>query len=242
MLVQEDMAAYFKDILVKAISHLKNIEAQIDKRLEALKIAKKSVDQIDKIVKKEFSEIINSGFSDVTLHLSKMLDELSPKLQKLGVAQTMIHDIVTQLRTDIKLFTMKDLKLKIKELEEIDFTQPIITETVQVTAPSAQKAPKAKATVKSGGPSITKSAVQETPVEEPPTEEDWRESELEGANVFDSLITGWKRRDWEKIGGNKEMFMVGWSKLSSYDRTRIKSGTWSKSMMNKVKLLGREKK
>ncbi|MHA1277762.1 MAG: hypothetical protein ACTSQI_09375 [Candidatus Helarchaeota archaeon] len=71
-------------------------------------------------------------------------------------------------------------------------------------------------------------------------EGDWSESELEGATIFEAIITGWKRRDWEKVQGTKETFMRGWKKLSSVDRQKIKNGTWSKPIMKKIKLLGRE--
>jgi hypothetical protein len=71
--------------------------------------------------------------------------------------------------------------------------------------------------------------------------DDWTESELEGAQIFDSIITGWKRRDWEsQAKGTKEMFMRAWKKLSNTDRQRIRNGAWSKKIINKMKLLSRD--
>ncbi|NVM54024.1 MAG: hypothetical protein HWN66_10020 [Candidatus Helarchaeota archaeon] len=70
---------------------------------------------------------------------------------------------------------------------------------------------------------------------------EWSESELEGGQIFDTLITGWKRRDWEKIvQGTKEMFMRAWKKLSKTDKQKIRNGAWSKPIIKKLKMMSRE--
>ncbi|MHA1250876.1 MAG: hypothetical protein ACTSRP_12865, partial [Candidatus Helarchaeota archaeon] len=71
-------------------------------------------------------------------------------------------------------------------------------------------------------------------------EGDWSESELEGGEIFERIIVGWKRRDFEKAQGTKEIFMRAWKKLSSYDRAQIKNGAWSQALINKIKMLGRK--
>lgn len=71
-------------------------------------------------------------------------------------------------------------------------------------------------------------------------EGDWMESEMEGAQIFDSIIVGWKRRDWEDAKGTREIFMRAWRKLSSSDKQKIRNGAWSKPIITKMKLLGRE--
>jgi hypothetical protein len=71
---------------------------------------------------------------------------------------------------------------------------------------------------------------------------DIMDSEVEGAEVYETIITSWKRRDWEKFkdGGTKEEFVRAWRKLSNTDRQKIKNGAWSEPIMNKMKMLGRE--
>ncbi|NVM01445.1 MAG: hypothetical protein HWN67_03870, partial [Candidatus Helarchaeota archaeon] len=157
---------------------------------------------------------------------------------------------VNQLQTDVKIFSVKDLYKKIEELENFDFSQPfiaqpIISQVIESLSPSTEKAVQKEtvSTLRAPIPTMpVKQVVKEVPSEEKISEGDWSESELEGAKIFDELITGWKQRDWEKIGGTREIFMAGWAKLSSYDKKKIRSGTWSKQIINKIKLLGRERK
>ncbi|MFX1449626.1 MAG: hypothetical protein ACFFCM_02215, partial [Promethearchaeota archaeon] len=216
---------------------------------------KESLDIIEKIVEEQFSNIIQKTFPPISSKLNNHLDRIKPKVEKLSNAQKMIADIVNQLQTDVKIFSIKDLYKKIESLENIDFTelinahsaisQPDISQVTESPGPSTEKmikkGPVSKLQAPIPAPPL-KSGVTVAPAEEETIEGDWRESELEGAKIFDELITGWKLRDWEKVGGTKEMFMYAWPKLSSYDRQKIKSGTWSKPIINKVKMLGREKK
>ena len=101
--------------------------------------------------------------------------------------------------------------------------------------PSIPRAPAYTATVPQTKAAVTEEAVADV------ADGDWMESELEGAQIFDSIITGWKRRDWEtQAKGTKEMFMRAWKKLSNTDRQKIRNRTWSKKVINKMKLLSRE--
>ncbi|MFX0137143.1 MAG: hypothetical protein ACFFDN_26120 [Candidatus Hodarchaeota archaeon] len=244
----EDITREFKEILEKGIYYLRNIEELIDIRTEFLNNVKKSLDIIEKMVDEQFPKVIEDIVPPISSKISKHLEKIKPKVTKLSDAQNLIADIVNQLKTDVKIFSVKDLYKKIDELEKIDFSQPlttrpVISQVIETPSPRTEKAVQ-KETIPPLHAPIPSISVKTSvaPSEEKVPVGDWRESELEGSKIFDELITGWKRRDWEKIGGTKEMFMYGWAKLSSYDRKKIRSGTWSKPIMNKLKLLGREKK
>ena len=240
-----DMIKEFRNIMEEGVNYLKNIEDLIDKRIKKLKIVRKSLDQIDNMIEDQFSSIIQGGFSKVNSELSKKLEMIKPKFEKLGITQTLINDIVNQLKSDVPIYSVKDLLFKVKKLEEIDFTQPIIHQKIGVPTSSTQKTVQKDIPLSSRIGSSSTSKI-ETKIAEPPSEElapegDWSDSELEGSKIFNDLIVGWKLKDFEKIGGTKELFMIAWRKLSSYDKQKIRSGTWSKNIMNKVKFLGREK-
>ncbi len=251
----EDITREFKEILEKGIHYLNNIEELIDKRTEFLNNAKGSLDIIEKMVEEQFPKLIQDIIPPISSKLNKKFDNIKPNVEKLSDAQKLIADIVNQLQTDVKIFSIKDIYKKIEELEKIDFSQPIMAQAimtqpvtspvVESPSPSTAKVPKKEAAPKLQAPIPKlpgkKDLKEPAPVEEIP-EGDWRESELEGSKLFDELITGWKLRDWEKVGGTKEMFMYAWPKLSSFDKKKIKSGTWSKPIINKIKMLGRERK
>ena len=235
------MVKEFKDILQKGVVYLKNVEAMIDERIEKLKVAEETIDRIDYQLKKELSNVTKEGLSKIISFITQYFDDVKPNVEKLGQAQTMIADVVRQLRTDIKLFGVKDLKKQVEELEKVDFSQPFVPEVVK--APVSSPKTELKRPILAAPIPTIKSPVQEMPdMPETEDEEDWRESEIKGAKIYDTIITGWKRKDWEALKGNREMFIWGWGKLSSFDRKRIENGTWSKKIMNKLKLLGRERK
>jgi len=244
------MTKSFKEILQKGVTYLKNIETMMDERIEKLKIAKESLDRIDNSLESQLSNITQSGFSELISTISYQFESAKPKIEKLARAQTMIIDTVKQLTSDMKIYSTKELLKKVEELEKIDFNQPVVTQVIEVaaTTPIDSTLSSKKTPLSAPIPTVSPVLSPKTQVSalESVTEdldlEDIRESELEGAKIFETIITGWKRRDWEKIGGTKEMFIWAWAKLSNFDRQKIKNGTWSKQIMNKCKLLGRERK
>ncbi|MHA1265498.1 MAG: hypothetical protein ACTSRS_09710 [Candidatus Helarchaeota archaeon] len=146
------------------------------------------------------------------------LDDIKAKLQQQINAQ-LLHVLIKQ-----------SMKQKKPEPSDIRRARPISPLVTPRRAPiHAVTAPVPK--------SAAAEAASAEAVEVP--EGEWQESELEGAKIFDTIIVGWKRRDWEKVKGTKEIFMRGWKKLSSSDKQKIRNGAWSKPIMNKIKLLGR---
>lgn len=246
----EDMAIEFKKILEKGIKYLKKIEGLIDKRIETLNSNNETLDRIGSLLEGEFSRISQEILPPVDSEISNRLQEIKPKVKKLSDAQSMIKDILNQLETDVPHFTVRDLIPKVENLENIDFTQPIIPQTIEVPTSTIKSKNKKETPIplKRGTKSRKSKSVPPIEIEKDfedvsakniAFEEDISSSEAEGSKVFDEFIVSWKLKDWENIGGTKEMFINAWKKLSSYDKQKIKSGTWSKPMMEKVKLLGR---
>ncbi|NVM01515.1 MAG: hypothetical protein HWN67_04235, partial [Candidatus Helarchaeota archaeon] len=204
MISSEDITREFKEILERGIQYLKNIEELIDKRTEFLNDAKGSLDVIEKMVDEQFSKVIKDTFPPVSSKISKYLEEIKPKVTKLSDAQKMISDIVNQLQTDVKFFSVKDLYKKIEELENFDFSQPIRvqpikSQKIKSPSPSTKKVVQKETVPTLHAPVPTlpvNKVVKEAPLEEKVSEGDWSESELEGAKIFDELISGWKQRDW----------------------------------------------
>ncbi|MHA1377551.1 MAG: hypothetical protein ACTSRG_04110 [Candidatus Helarchaeota archaeon] len=249
-MAEKDLIVEFKDILQKGITHIKNIEIMTDERNAKLKEVRDSLDRINENLEKRLSHITQNSLTNITMFINNFFNDVKPKCEKLSIAQTMITDTVKQLNSDIKVFSIKALMKKIDDLEKIDFSQPIIPQVVEESALKPKSTIHKKTIFASPTPTATtpisatqpQTNVQAASIKEISDNTELLESEVEGTKIYDSIITGWKRRDWEKLGGTREMFIKGWTKLSSFDRQKIKNGTWSKPMMNKVKMLGRARK
>ena len=163
-----DMVKEFKDILQKGVAYLKNVEAMIDERISKLKAAKKTIDRIDNQLEKQLSNVTKKGLSKIISFINQYFDDVKPNVEKLGQAQSMIADVVRQLRTDIKLFDVKDLKKQVEELEKVDFSHPFIPKVVEApfTSPKTEpktKAPKLKSPILAAPIPTIKSPVPEMP-------------------------------------------------------------------------------
>jgi len=144
---------------------------------------------------------------------------------------------------------LDSIHTKLQQQVHAKFLQLLMKWDQSVVLKPAEAAPVISPTYKA--PSVIKSAIiaptaVATPTAPPPTVDDIKgdmmDSEVEGAEVYETIITSWKRRDWEKFkdGGTKEEFVRAWRKLSTTDRQKIKNGAWSEPIMNKMKMLGRE--
>ncbi len=188
---------------------------------------------LDKKIEGGFTVLENTRLASLDKNVSERLKNLDyTYLKELKREIDVIHAKLQQ-QLQARLF-----QLLIKEFQKPKLKPSVgapISKQPRITKQSYRPyAPAAPISV----PSAVQSPQTAEVIEE--IEGDWTESELEGAKIFDTIIVGWKRRDWEKVKGTKEMFMRAWKKLSNVDRQKIKNGAWSKPIMNKLKLLGRE--
>lgn len=229
---------------------------------------KKHLAQIVKVVKDILKaqtvilQRIENGYQEqlrVYLELSNKMDLLEKKIEGgFTVLETnriaSLDKNITEKLKNLDYDYLKELKMKLDSVHT-KLLQQIQVQMFQLLIKESQKMPK-KASVKkpsleglgppthSYRPYTIRTSSQSAPISQPQQasetlEEGWSESELEGAQIFDTIITGWKLRDWEEIKGTKEIFMRAWKKSSKSDRQKIKNGAWSKKIMKKLKLLGR---
>ncbi len=197
---------------------------------------------LEKKVDGGFTVLETNGIAPLHLTISDKLQKLEYNyLKKL---KTRIDSIHTKLQQQMQmqifqLLIKKSQEQEVKPLEKLESKVKSV-EKEKVTSPKTPL----KVTA-SQRPSVPTTPSTVPPPSQPPltselAEDDLSESELEGAQLYDTLIVGWKRRDWEALKGTKEIFSRGWKKLSMTDRQKIKNGAWSKPLMEKLKLLGRE--
>ena len=239
---------------------------------ETTKINKKHIAQIVKVVNDilEAQSVILQRIESAYQQNIHVFQELS---NKVGVLEKKIEGGFTVLESQRLASLDTTITNKLKNLElgyvrelkkQMDSTHMQMVQQIQARmfellikesqkaprkpqarAPSAAPTPRRGPSYQPYGVPSPAPAPAAAPVPEmEAVDGEWSESELEGAQIYDTIITGWKRRDWEKHDpnhpkGTKEMFMRGWKKLSSSDRQKIKNGAWSKPIINKLKMLGR---
>ncbi|MFX1295397.1 MAG: hypothetical protein ACFFD2_11185 [Promethearchaeota archaeon] len=220
---------FVNDILEAQSVILQRIETSYQENLQTFNEFLNRVNLLDKKVEGGFSVLETNRLTSLDKKVSDKLRNLEYNYlielkQKLDAVHTKLFQQI-QARM-FQLLVKKSLKAP-----RMSFSKAAPSEKTAKAAPFrgpyAQRAHAA-----------TASTPQPVQLAETPTG-DWSESELEGAEIYDAIITTWKRRDWEKVQGTKEIFMRGWKKLSKTDKQKIKNGAWSKQIMNKIKLLGR---
>jgi hypothetical protein len=219
------------DILEAQTVILQRIETGYTDHLAVYNELLTKIDLLDKKIEGGFTVMENNRLASLDHTISNKLKMLEYSyLKELKTKLNSVHmKLFQQIQTRMLQLLMKRPERPKKALEP---------ERVSIKHPSYRPyASIAPTAVVPQAQSYDAAAIAEAAEE---LEGDWMESELEGATIFDSIITGWKRRDWEKIKGTKEMFMRGWKKLSASDKQKIKNGAWSKPIMNKIKMLGRE--
>lgn len=223
---------------------LQRVERGIQEQNKAYRALLNQLVVMDKKVDGGFSVLENTRIAtldkNVTQKISLMensyLKQLKNKVDSTyGKLQQQIH--AQLLHAMIKLSKTKRLKPQA--------STPSITPVHAISAalpaiPSSKASPKAPVSPL-GSPVKPVPATAKVEIPPPASEKgDWMESELEGAEVFDSIIIGWKRKDWDSAKGTKEEFMRAWKKLSHTDKQKIRQGAWSKPIIDKMKMLGRE--
>ncbi|MHA1270148.1 MAG: hypothetical protein ACTSPY_10210 [Candidatus Helarchaeota archaeon] len=215
-------------ILEDSMKLLKKIEKNIDTQNRSLKQLSDKLKIIKDKVDKNFNDLLENHFRPVFNKIIMRL-ELIDKDSIKEIDQE-IENISNTLQNNFQIQTISLLNKMIN----LQLTRPRVS-TERITSKLQIKSP--MRVVSLGRASTVETSSVEEQEEIP--EGDWTESELEGAEIFEKIITGWKRRDFEKSQGTKEIFMKAWKKLSSYDRAQIKTGAWSQNLINKIKMLGR---
>ncbi len=216
-------------ILEDSMKLLKKVEKNIDLQNNSLKSLVEKFNSINDNLDRSFEELINVRLKNIFETLYNRLDLIDyDKLIEYDEEIDAINKILQrnfQLQTISLMKELVELNMKWPKAGDTQFPRRISSRT-SISMGPIQK-PISPIQVQS------KSASAEL-------EGDWSESELEGGEIFERIIVGWKRRDFEKAQGTKEIFMRAWKKLSSYDRAQIKNGAWSQALINKIKMLGRK--
>lgn len=220
------------DILQAQKAILERIEVGYREQLEVYNELKSRIDLLDKK--------IEGGFTVLeTTRIDSLDKTVSAKLKNIQ------YSYIRELKQKIDAINIKlqqQVQAKMLQLMIKGSMKPIqkSSERGLVAERPVRRVPSYRPTPLGVPAPAAPASLSAQEIELPESEDgDWMESEIEGAQIYDTIITGWKRRDWEGIEGDKETFMRGWRKLSNSDRQKIKNGAWSKPIMNKIKLLGR---
>jgi len=256
MSIPNELIEEIKGILEQAVGSLKNVESYLNKTSEETKLINNKIEKFEEIMQGNQETINNGIIPEIQKIFNEKFQKISEKTEKLSFVLNTFTDILADLRNESKQvsqFDINRLLQEVVELEEVDFSQPIrISPVVQQQAVSS-----GAKTISAGGVSITDQIsamakgsssqkasslspgdIQSSEIIDP---NKWTDSEIEGFQVFDETITGWKLRDFEKFNGTREMFAIAWRKLSGHDQKRIRNGAWSEPIIKKITLLGRSR-
>jgi hypothetical protein len=208
---------------------LQKIEKTIEMQNKSFNSLSETFDRLEKKIETNFNEIQDKKIDVIFDKISSRLDLINTeKVKDLNVE---LNEISKNIQNN---FQFKSVSLLNRVINlNLNRPKPSKPRTPSFTSGFQNKTPISRSV------SHLRSKKSESDLEVEAPQGDWTSLELEGAEIFEKVITGWKRRDLEKADGNKEMFMRAWKKLSSYDRSAIKNGAWSKKLINKIKMLGR---
>ncbi|NVM28546.1 MAG: hypothetical protein HWN65_06860 [Candidatus Helarchaeota archaeon] len=225
--------------IVRVISDITAAQTQVLQRVErglvdqgkAFKELTNLINLLDKKLSGGFTVLENNRLASMDKNVSESLRNLDyTYLKKLkNDLDTLHHRLQQQVNAQL-------LQLLIKKSKQVAIPPRVAAKRVSEAPPFRRRTPApihAIATAIPSAPAASAQAESEAEV----IEGDWEDIELEGGRIFDTIITGWKRRDWEKEPkGTKAMFMRAWMKLSSKEKQEVKMGAWSKVIIKKMKL------
>lgn len=230
------IVSILSDIVGGQTQVLQRIERGLMEQNKTYKELLKRINLLDKKIQGGFTVLENTRLASMEKEVGERLSNLD--YSYLGKLKAGLDSLHTKLQQQVNA---QFLQLLIKKSQQIATGPkgklPSVTKIGR--GPSPRRAARVPGSV---GPVVSSAAPPTVPQATADVdEEDWMESELEGAQIFDTIIIGWKRRDWESIAkGTREMFMRAWRKLSSTDRQKIRNGTWSKPIIKKMKMMSRE--
>ena len=217
-------------ILEDSMKLLIKVEKNIEDQNRSLRTLSNNFDNINNNISNQFENLNNNHLEPIFDNISSHFDIIDTDNIKKFNAE--IDEISKNLQNN---FQFQSISL-LNRVIILNMIQPQPRSTsIQTRIPSQISSRRLSATK-------TKSTTIKPIIEEdsPVSDGDWSESQLEGADIFENTITGWKRRDFDKAQGTKEIFMRAWKKLSSYDQAQIRNGAWSGKLINKIKMMGRE--
>ncbi|MHA1784803.1 MAG: hypothetical protein ACTSVY_04335 [Candidatus Helarchaeota archaeon] len=253
MEVPTELIEEIRGILEKTIVSLKNVEGFLNKRSEKIKETNNKLDEFENAINQNINTINKKIVPEIKKRFNKKFETISGKTKKLSYLLNSFHEALQTFQNEVKQVSEHEINQLLHDvvrLEEMDFSKPI-----RISTQSPQFI-----SVSSGGSSVaddiaamgrqtSKPVIRESKTLKVDDISDegvidptrWTDSEIEGFQVFDENITGWKLRDFEKFKGTREMFAIAWRKLSAHDRKRIRNGAWSDQIIKKITLLGRSR-
>ena len=250
MAVPNELVEEIRGILEQTIVSLKNVEGFLNIRADHVKQTKEKLELCESIIEEKIDVINRAILPKIDKNFSDKVEILANKLKKLTILLNIYRETFDALKKESSSLVVGDIDQLLHDvirIEEIDFSEPIqVAPVFQSTLPSVKagsiqdeiKARTGGAKSKQESKALRPGAILSKAVVDPTK---WTESEIEGFQVFDELIHGWKLRDYEKLNGTREGFAIAWRKLSDHDRKKIRSGTWSEPIIKKIKHLGRSR-
>ncbi len=233
----KELVQVISDILGGQTNVLQRVERGLTEQYKTYAQVVSKVSLLDKKIQGGFTVLEGNRLASLDKNVSEKLSSLDYSyLVKLKQDLDKVHSkLQRQLNLQLLKLFIKQSKEPRKRARGVAPAKSQPSVALPSRRPSVARAPAYTATVPQPQQPVSQEAAADV------EGDDWSESELEGAQIFDNIITGWKRRDWEsQAKGTKEMFMRAWKKLSNTDRQKIRNGTWSKKVIKKMKLLSRE--
>jgi hypothetical protein len=223
---------YVSEILGDQTMVLQRVERAFQEQTKAYKALNKQLSEMEKKIDGGFSVLENNRIASLDKIISQKISSM--EYSNLTQLKYQLDSICSKLQQQIQ---MQLLQFMIMQAQERQVKHPIPAPSGAPTTPISAS----RVAIKPS-PLVPKSAEPMKVEASPPVQEgDWTDSELEGAEIFDTIIVGWKRKDWDTAKGTKEEFMRAWKKLSHTDKQKVRQGAWSKPIIDKMKMLGREK-
>jgi hypothetical protein len=219
------------DILGDQTMVLQRVERAFQEQTKAYKALFGQLDGMDKKLDGGFNVLENNRIASLDKNITQKISSM--EYDCLKQLKYQLDSICSKLQQQIH---MQLLQLMIKQARERQEKPPVPAPSVTPTVPISAPRTAAKPSLPVSKVAEPVKAEASTPVQQG----DWTESELEGKEIFDTIIVGWKRKDWEAAKGTREEFMRAWKKLSQTDKQKIRQGAWSKPIIDKMKMLGRE--
>jgi len=220
------------DIVGDQTMVLQRVERAIQEQNKAYKALLNQLGVMDKKIEDGFNVLETNRIASFDKNVTQKI--FSMDYDYLKQLKDQLNSVCNRLQQQIHT---KLLHLVIKQSQGQWISQ-------QVIAPISRPMHAISAAPSPSKPSLSMKSGSVIVKEETPTvitkEDGWTESELEGAEVFDTIIIGWKQKDWNSAKGTREEFMRAWKKLSSTDKQKIRQGAWSKQIIDKMKMLGRK--
>jgi hypothetical protein len=219
------------DILGDQTMVLQRVERAFQEQNKVYKALFKQLDEMDQKIDGGFNVLENNRIASLDKIISQKISSM--QYDSLKQMKSQLDSLCSKLQQQIQ---MQLLQFMIKQARakqvKPPVPAPVVTPTIPISAPR---------TVAKPSPPVPKVAEPvQAEAASPVQQGEWTDSELEGAEIFDTIIVGWKRKDWETAKGTKEEFMRAWKKLSHTDKQKVRQGAWSKPIIDKMKMLGRE--